>query len=527
MEKRIEDPKMSSLGARVWLAVVALAAINIVCGVVAFLVAHFVFSNWQATFIAAFVVSAIITVFYGRWLSAEVLRPVEKVNLAAKSLERNFSAPMPVTTGSLETDAILDSLQRNSKQLNNLVTLMEDVAEGRTETAMMPLEHADRLSSSFQKLVAKVTDSIDAKKELEDLRAAVSRLSINISAAVHTQSFVDAANTSGKPAEIAAAFNLLLERLERTNSRAAGMSTALHVPLAGARERLDGLRSRSAASVGSIDQLIASIKASPADNRSLIDAAKQLRTPDRDDSFSVETLRDSYDISKRLTLLRTHTHDLQRRFRNLRERSQSLPNTSRLAEDLARRSKMVALNASINASSSNGNGNGTSVFSDEFAQFSERAGKLQRELLTIDKSIYEELSEGETTVQNILAELADAMLQSTTNNDLLAELQPVMTAAAAFPSLVEKAAGSQAQERENLMRQLTALYFELNKDAEVIAEAADLLADANVGNDEPATNFSQPTSFLHDPEQSNGEASDLMTNGHDKLSEMLEIPGDI
>ncbi len=516
---------MSSLGARVWLAVVALAAINIVCGVVAFLVAHFVFSNWQATFIGAFVVSTIITVIYGRWLSAEVLRPVEKVNLAAKSLERNFSAPMPVTTGSLETDAILDSLQRNSKQLNNLVTLMDDVASGRTETAMMPLEHADRLSSSFQKLVAKVTDSIDAKKELEDLRAALSRLSIDISAAAHTQSPVDAANTSGKPAEIAAAFNLLLERLERTNSRSAGISTAIREPLAGARERLDGLRNRSTSNAGSIDQLIASIKGSPGELSSLISAAASLRLPEREIPVSISGVRESCDISNHLALLRTHTNDLQRRFRNLRERSQSLPNTSRLAEDLARRSKMVALNASINAGSTNGKG--TALFSDEFAQFSERAGKLQRELSTIDKSIIEELTEGESTVQNILAELADAMLRSTTANDMIAELEPVMNAAASLPSFVEQAVGAQQQERENLMRQLTGLYFDLNKDAEIIAEAADLLADADVGSGEPATPFSQSARLPSAAEPAQTETSGFASNGHHPLGEMLEIPGEV
>lgn len=516
---------MSSLGARVWLAVVALAAINIVCGVLAFLVAHFVFSNWQVTFIGAFVVSTIITVLYGRWLSAEILRPVEKVNLAAKSLERNFSSPMPVTTGSVETDAILDSLQRNSKQLNNLVTLMDDVASGRTETAMMPLEHADRLSSSFQKLVAKVTDSIDAKKDLEELRSALSRLSIDISAAVHTQSPVDAANTSGKTAEIAAAFNLILERLERTNSRSAGISSAIREPLAGARERLDGLRNRSTSNVGSINQLIAAIKESPGEIRSLVDAAAQLRLPERESPVPVGSLCENYDISNRLALLRTHTNDLQRRFRNLRERSQSLPNTSRLAEDLARRSKMVALNASINAGSTNGKG--TAIFSDEFAQFSERAGKLQRELSTIDKSIIEELAEGESTVQNILAELADAMLQSTTANDMMTELEPVLSAASGLPTLVEKALGSQQQERENMMRQLTALYFDLNKDAEIIAEAADLLADATVDSDGSAPKFTPAESVHSTPAHTNGATSEFASNGHEPLGAMLEIPGEV
>jgi len=146
-----------------------LAVINCVAGLTAYLASTYIFSNPMIPVAAGFAISMIVTIAYGRWLADEVVRPVEKVNLAAKSLERSSSASLPATTGSTETDEILDSLQRSSRQMNNLLSLMENVAAGNTNVAVEPLGESDRLSAAFQKLVLKVTNSIDSKEELENL----------------------------------------------------------------------------------------------------------------------------------------------------------------------------------------------------------------------------------------------------------------------------------------------------------------------------------------------------------------------
>ncbi len=46
---------------------------------------------------------------------------------------------------------------------------MDKVASGNLDVALTPLENSDRLSNSFQKLLAKVSESIQAKQDLEKL----------------------------------------------------------------------------------------------------------------------------------------------------------------------------------------------------------------------------------------------------------------------------------------------------------------------------------------------------------------------
>ena len=78
---------------------------------------------------------------------------------------------VPATTGAVEADDLLHTISRASRQLNNFIDLMDDVATGNTQAARQPFEQSDRFSESFQKLVAKVTESIGAKAELDLLQS--------------------------------------------------------------------------------------------------------------------------------------------------------------------------------------------------------------------------------------------------------------------------------------------------------------------------------------------------------------------
>ena len=125
--------------------------------------------------------SSLMTVLFAWWVSNALMAPIEKLTLLAKGIERSPGMTLPKTTGSFETDELLNTISRTSQQLVNFIALMDDVTAGKTDAALNPLEHSDRISASFQKLVSKVTDSIDAKKELDELQFAVQQISSEVS----------------------------------------------------------------------------------------------------------------------------------------------------------------------------------------------------------------------------------------------------------------------------------------------------------------------------------------------------------
>lgn len=481
MRKDQKESLLSSLRARVWLAVCALAVINGVCGIAAFLAVSFLFSSPTVPFVAAFALSTVITVAYGKWLAGEVLRPVEKVNLAARSLERNAEAPLPTTTGSSETDGLLQSLHRNAKQFSNLMMLMESVAAGKTEMAAMPLENADRLSSAFQKLVSKVTGSIDAKNELEELRTSLNRLASDIEAAsggAHTEIRGGAEKTG----QIAEAFSRLLADSSAFDQKVRSETMASKRALSAAMDRLQSLRGQETASSEPLSSLISSLKRSPDKLALLKDELSVLRSRPEEASLAEAGSRELQILGKKLNNVRGSGNELNRRIRNVREKIHQIPQASKIAEDLSRRSKMVALNASIKSSSADAGAAAT--LSEEFSQLSDRAVKLQRDLAGIDKTILDELSEVEALIQSILSDAADALLHSTSAGEMTSALEPLITATSGLSQKISQAAAAGEAEKEELMRQLTTLYFDKNRSTEDLAEAENLLRSAREHLDE-------------------------------------------
>src|SRR5687768_10021812 len=203
----------NSLKGRIWIAAVGLAAVNAVFGLGAYLAVSFLGASPAISIFITVSLLAFVTIVFGWWLSNDIARPIETVTLIARSLERSPSATLPRTTGSIETDEILVTLHRSGKQLQNLISIMDDVASGKTEATSMPLETSDKLSASFQRLVSKVTDSISAKKDLDQLQSAVTAISSEISGVRNGRLDLNIRSEQPRTKEIANALRYLTNRL--------------------------------------------------------------------------------------------------------------------------------------------------------------------------------------------------------------------------------------------------------------------------------------------------------------------------
>lgn len=181
MARQSANSLLNSLKGKIWLATSGLAFFICTFGLVSYLLVSLLTTEiFYAVFIPFLFLGFTVMVF-GWWLSNEVVSPIEKVSLLAKSLERGVQTSLPRTTGSTETDELLKSLHRNSQQLQNLVGLMDKVANGNLDVALTPLANSDRLSNSFQKLLVRVSKSIQAKQDLKKLTAAVGGITEQIS----------------------------------------------------------------------------------------------------------------------------------------------------------------------------------------------------------------------------------------------------------------------------------------------------------------------------------------------------------
>ncbi|HEX8287093.1 MAG TPA: methyl-accepting chemotaxis protein [Pyrinomonadaceae bacterium] len=423
MARRSANSLLNSLRGKIWLATSALAFFICTFGLISYLIVSF-FTNdtFYAVFIPFLVLSCTVMIF-GWWLSNEVVSPIEKVSLLAKSLERSSLVSLPKTTGSTETDQLLETLHRNSQQLQTIVGLMETVAAGNTNVALTPLENSDRLSASFQKLLAKVSESIYAKQELSKLETAVTQLAADVADVRKGSLGGDISCDFPQTRDISETIKFLIRRLNEI-TRQVGQDTNQAQTTAGKAEKT--IRSIVHTDENSIQKLH--------------QAAHALKQQSDADKFSqefsvsvsivngaIEKARKgklvAREISNSTNILRDQLQEVLKRTGNLGECSSEITKIAKTVEDLARRTNLIALNASIQAVENTDKNFSFSVLAEEVERLSARAGSTNNEISSLNKSITAEIAEIENSLKTSVRETANLSKTAAENGNLLNELE--------------------------------------------------------------------------------------------------------
>ncbi|MBK9164005.1 MAG: hypothetical protein IPM21_08840 [Acidobacteria bacterium] len=481
MNRPPTDSVASKLRNRIWLAVCVLATLNAVVGLVGLAAATYIFSSFEIPFIGTIIVAAAITAAYGRWLADDAVQPIEKTLLAAKSLERNPNADIPGATGAAETDEILESIRRNGRQLRNLLKLMEDVASGNTNAALEPFEYSDRVTASAQKLIAKVTGSVDAGGELEQLRAAIERLSKDLAPA-NSGSPVQEIVAAGPLSELARPVNALRTQLEESRRDLAGAIAASEHLASQLAERTATARGKSATGKGVLDESIARLRSPLAPRPELDDSLAMLRAMSCDPKVLELGRNSTNGLKAGVDGLSLHVGELHRTIRELRENSLSIQNLARQSDEFARKLKLIALNASVGGSRTNGQ-----AVADELIEMAEKIGRFSIESGNSLRVHSERITESDSLLQRIETGAATLGEEAREFSEVAASIVPLLSVTSKLPEMIGSLVAERSAERSDLLKRLTAMHFEL---AGLVGELDSL--DSNIRESRTAVLRSKP-----------------------------------
>lgn len=388
---------------KIWMMVILLAVANCLCGAVVFVAASYLVSaNWVPV-VLAITVSTVTTIAFAWWISNDVLRPLDRLNLLAKSIERSPGMSVPRTTGSVETDDLLHTISRASRQLTNFVDLMDEVTAGNTKAALDPLEHSDRLSESFQKLVAKVTDSIDAKAELGKLQQAVNQISSELSGLQRGEP-VRVRNEFEGTKVITDALRFLVER-HGSITQVVGSNTAELRTIVGAgKNRSATLADKHSARDRVLTNLAAGLSEANAEvDRTFHGLSSSLLPVDEVLADLSKELINPEESSKMQAAMRKQFDAAIHKLRNVGEQALAITHVAKAVQDLAKRSNMIALNTSIQANEESAAG--LSTITQEIASLSERAEKANKAIAGISDSVVRDVNEANASLQWVTAEV--------------------------------------------------------------------------------------------------------------------------
>lgn len=418
---------LNSLKGKIWLATSAMAFFICSCGLISYLIASFLIDN---TFYAVFVPFLLIAVgimVSGWWLANEVVSPIEKVSLLAKSLERSATTSLPKTTGSDETDELLKTLHRNSQQIQNLISLMEEVVAGNTGVTLTPLKNSDRLSNAFQKLLAKISDSIDAKRELEKIQKAISQLTKDVSSVRQGNLQVEVSSESKELKEITETIKFLLNNLSEI---VCAYRQETHISRSSAdkiRKTLQSVIEQNEIKVQELNRAAVTLVEIP---NSVQKISENLLKSAAYGNQLVETVRKSTKTSQQshetIALVRKQLQETLSYIRRLHERSQEISQIVKTVEDLANRTNMIALNASIQADEADKKG-GFAVITKEIGRLASRAANTNKQTSTLNKSILSEIGKAENSLMLTSKEIGNLSKLCVETSGSLDELEKYLS----------------------------------------------------------------------------------------------------
>ncbi len=428
MARYTPDSLLNSLKGKIWLATSALAFFICTFGLISYLIVSFVVTDTFYAVFAPFLFLAFTVMIFGWWLSNEVVRPIEKVTLLAKSLERSASTSLPKTSGSTETDELLGTLHRNSLQMQKLVGLMDEVAAGNTDVALTPLQNSDRLTAAFQKLLAKVTDSIDAKQKLEQLQNSIIRITDEISRVRKYNLDADITVDFKDTKEISETLKFLLNHLSGVVTQVRNDSGQTQTSATDIRRTLQTLIQQDEIKIQEMNQAALILREIP---NSVQKIAETFSGAVQSANQSVEKARKGTETAQEnldaVSLLRKQLQEAMSRIGRLNERSKEIGKIAKTVEDLAHRTKTIALNASIQAGELGEQGRGFSVVAEEIERISGRADNTNKQISSLNKAMTADIEEVERSLKSTVQEAANLAKFAVETGNSLSELEKHIT----------------------------------------------------------------------------------------------------
>lgn len=435
-ERRSVDSRLYTIRAKIWMMVIVLAVTNCVSGAIVFFAVTMITGTPWIPVVVTMAVSTITTIGFAWWISSDVLRPLDKLNLLAKSIERSPGMSVPKTTGAVETDDILHTISRASKQLTNVIDLMDDVSAGNTQSVLDPLENPDRLSESFRKLVAKVTDSIDAKADLARLQLAINQINHEISGLQRGET-IRVKNDFEGLRTITDALRFLLERNSEMSMIVSSSTSEMKTLVTEGKNRVSTIIEKDAARERIFKKLVTALTESSAETEKSISEISASLSVVNEAVNAIQRHPISHDDNaKSQSAVKRQFEAAIHKLRDVGEQSLAITHVAKSVQDLARRSNMIAMNTSIQANGETAMG--LSTLTQEITSLSERAEKANKAIAGISDSVVRDINEANASIQWVSAEVVKIAGRTVRSEQLIDEVKETLLQLGGLPEKLDQ-----------------------------------------------------------------------------------------
>ncbi|MCP4693436.1 MAG: HAMP domain-containing protein, partial [Desulfobacterales bacterium] len=340
-------------------------------------------------------------------------------------------------------------------QVRKIQDLFSDIGIGDF-SARAKVVSSDELGDMAVSLNAMLDNTlvlIQSREERDAIQDAIMRLLEEISGLTEGNLTARADVTEDVTGAIADSFNTMAEQLSRivrnvkdATRRVGSISSEVSDSTRGLAETSQTQSEQVAGAITTINEMAESIRR-VAENAVQSAAVSQRSTENaREGAAAVEKTNASMDE------IRERVQETARAIKRLGESSQEIGNIVQIINDIADRTSILALNASIQAAMAGDAGRGFAVVAEEVQRLAERSTSSTKQIETLVKTIQGDINEAGSSMNESIQRVVEGTRLAGDAHDKLQEIETVSADLAELIQSISQAAREQTVTSENISK---------------------------------------------------------------------------
>ncbi len=410
------------------------------------------FSLWQKlSLIAAPFLVAVVVLLYPMWGGGDAGSP----EASRKQANQLFAlASVCVALGIVAVTVVGRGLYR---QIENLTAVFERIESGdySSRAKVYTGDELGVLAVSLNAMLEKTSVLAQSQNENANIQRSIMKLLDEVSGVADGDLTKQAVVTEDMTGAIADSFNFMIDQLRKiignVQSATNQVSAAANKIYSSAEELVDGSEVQKEQIVNTssaIDEIAASIQQVSDNAASSTAVAQQALSTAKQGNQAVRNTIEG------MNKIREQAQETAKRIKRLGETSQEIGQIVQLIDDIADRTSILALNASIQAAAAGDAGRGFAVVAEEVERLAVRSTEATKKIAALVKAIQGETNEAVGAMEKNIQEIVSGSKIANQAGQSLNEIEEVSLKLSDIILSISQASKQQARSSEALARSM-------------------------------------------------------------------------
>ena len=393
----------------------------------------------------------------------------------------NYYAIAATLAGLTVVAVVAFAVARNiTGQVRNLTTVFDRIEAGdyKTRAAVLSADELGQMTAALNRTLDKTLVLIQSSDEKDEIQRSIMKLLEEVGGVADGDLTRDAEVTADMTGAIADSFNHMIDQLRKiigsVQNTSIQVSTAANQIHASSDHLAKGSESQAEQIVNTsaaIDEMAVSIQQVSENAVTSSTVAQQALTNAKQGNAAVRNTIDG------MNRIREQAQETAKRIKRLGETTQEIGQIVQLIDDIADRTSILALNASIQAAAAGDAGRGFGVVAEEVERLAVRSTEATKKIAALVKAIQSETTEAVAAMERNIQEVVGGSKVANQAGQSLAEIEAVSVRLAELIQSISLAAKQQARGSDALSKAMSEISRITQQTASGTKQTAESVSD--------------------------------------------------